>query len=137
MACYAVGSPALLSKSRRPYATFDCWTRTTRYIMNQNRLRVELRDWPTWNDGAGTIDACVVFQSDVEVLCRAPFLALLVALAVYAVGRFRGGAEEERLGASELMSKFREVHARGWAKRRGIPNYKDTVGGQVTARVKE
>jgi len=49
----------------------------------------------------------------VEVLVSCAALAFLVALAVYAVGRFRGGAEEERLGASELLSNFRELHSEG------------------------
>jgi hypothetical protein len=49
----------------------------------------------------------------VEVLVSCAALALLVALSVYAVGRFRGSAEEEQLGASELLSKFREVHTEG------------------------
>ena len=37
----------------------------------------------------------------------------LIVVAVYAVGKFRGGAEEERLGASELLSNFRELHSEG------------------------
>jgi uncharacterized membrane protein len=49
----------------------------------------------------------------VEAMVWCAALALLIALAVYAVGRFRGGAEEERLGASELLSNFREVHSEG------------------------
>ena len=40
-------------------------------------------------------------------------LALLIALAVYLLGRFRGRAEDDQPGASELLSKFREVHTRG------------------------
>jgi len=49
----------------------------------------------------------------VEVVIWSFALALLIALAVYAVGKFRGSAEEERLGASELLSNFRELHSEG------------------------
>jgi uncharacterized membrane protein len=37
----------------------------------------------------------------------------LLALAVLVVRRFRGGAAEDRPGASDLLAKFRELHARG------------------------
>ncbi len=49
----------------------------------------------------------------VDVLVSCTVLAMMIATAVYALGKFRGGAGEERLGASELMSKFREVHSEG------------------------
>lgn len=40
-------------------------------------------------------------------------LVFLIAVAVYALGKFRGSAEEERLGASDLLSNFRELHSEG------------------------
>ncbi len=40
-------------------------------------------------------------------------LAMLIALAVYLLGRFRGRAEDDQPAASELLTKFREVHTRG------------------------
>ncbi|HEX3998276.1 MAG TPA: hypothetical protein VHX65_06995 [Pirellulales bacterium] len=48
-----------------------------------------------------------------KVLLWCTVLALLVVLAVYVLGKFRGSAEEEHLGASELLSKFRELHSQG------------------------
>ena len=42
----------------------------------------------------------------------AVILALL-ALALLVARRFRGGAADDRPSASELLTKFREVHARG------------------------
>jgi uncharacterized membrane protein len=42
----------------------------------------------------------------------AVILALL-ALAIVVVRRWRGGAAEDRLDAGELLTKFRELHARG------------------------
>jgi uncharacterized membrane protein len=49
----------------------------------------------------------------VELFISCALLAMMIAAAVYALGKFRGGAEEEQLGASELLSKFREMHAQG------------------------
>jgi uncharacterized membrane protein len=37
----------------------------------------------------------------------------LLALAVVAMRRWRGGAAEDRPEASELLTKFRELHLRG------------------------
>ena len=37
----------------------------------------------------------------------------LLALAIAVVRRFRGGAAEDRPTANELLTKFRELHARG------------------------
>jgi uncharacterized membrane protein len=37
----------------------------------------------------------------------------LLALAVVVVRRFRGGAADDRPRASELLTKFRDLHARG------------------------
>ncbi len=38
---------------------------------------------------------------------------VLLALAVLVVRRWRGGAAEDQLGPSEMLTKFREVHLRG------------------------
>jgi uncharacterized membrane protein len=37
----------------------------------------------------------------------------LLALALLVVRRWRGSAADDRLDASELLTKFRELHARG------------------------
>ncbi len=37
----------------------------------------------------------------------------LLALAVVVVRKFRGSAADDRPGASEMLTKFRELHARG------------------------
>ena len=47
------------------------------------------------------------------VLMLCTILALLIALAVYLVGRFRGRADEDQPAASNLLSNFRELHSRG------------------------
>jgi uncharacterized membrane protein len=53
-----------------------------------------------WHHIAGALVWCTV-------------LALLIALAVYLLGRFRGRAEEDQPPASALLTKFREMHSQG------------------------
>jgi len=40
-------------------------------------------------------------------------IAALMALGAFIVARFRGGAEDDQLAASQLLSKFRELHEQG------------------------
>lgn len=50
------------------------------------------------------------------VLQAAVFVAIgaaLTGIAFYWVGKWRGDAEQDRPEASELLTKFRELHARG------------------------
>jgi uncharacterized membrane protein len=56
-----------------------------------------------------------------EVLRHPLFLAALwfaviialTALAVVVMRRFRGGSAQDRLSATELLTKFRDLHVRG------------------------
>jgi len=55
-------------------------------------------------------------RSFVEMLAWCGVLAVLVAaaaVALHVLRKSRGSAEEEQLGASNLLSKFREMHAQG------------------------
>ncbi len=40
-------------------------------------------------------------------------LAILVLVLVYVIGRIRAGMTEEEGGASDLLTNFREMHAKG------------------------
>ena len=55
--------------------------------------------------------------------------AILVAVVIYVLGKIRGQPAQQEPTASELMSKFRELHAKGVLERRGIPNNKNQVSG--------
>ena len=48
-----------------------------------------------------------------EALALCTVLALMVALAVYLLGRFRGRADEDQPAASDLLTNFRDLHKRG------------------------
>jgi hypothetical protein len=55
----------------------------------------------------------VDWQHIAWVLVWCAVLALLIALAVYLLGRFRGNADEDQPPASDLLTKFREMHTHG------------------------
>lgn len=55
----------------------------------------------------------VVQQHLVQVALFLGVLAALTVLAFHLLGRWRDGAEEEQPTASEMLTKFRELHARG------------------------
>ena len=40
-------------------------------------------------------------------------LAILVAVAVYVLGKIRAASAQQEPGESEMLSKFRELHAKG------------------------
>jgi uncharacterized membrane protein len=72
----------------------------------------------------------------VEVLVSCAILALMIVVAVYALGKFRGGAEEEQLGASELLSKFREMHAQGGLSDEEFRTIKTLLAGKFQRETK-
>ncbi len=47
------------------------------------------------------------------VLFWCTVLAMLVAVAVYIVGRFRGGSGQDQRAANQLLTNFREIHSQG------------------------
>ena len=51
------------------------------------------------------------FIAEALVLCT--ILALMIAVAVYLLGRFRGRADEDQPAASDLLTNFRDLHKRG------------------------
>jgi uncharacterized membrane protein len=64
------------------------------------RLRCGEATMSYWADIGWTLAWCAV-------------LALLIALAVYLVGRFRGHADDDQPHASDMLPNFRELHSRG------------------------
>jgi hypothetical protein len=63
-------------------------------------------------------------------------LALLTALAVYLVGRFRGHAGDEQPQASELLTNFRESHSRGELSDGEFRTIKTLLKGQLEDELK-
>ena len=64
-------------------------------------------------------------------------LAALIAVAAYLVLKIRGKTLQSEPPASELLSKFRDLHSQGELTRRRIPNYKNDTCGATSERVKQ
>ncbi len=63
-------------------------------------------------------------------------LAALSVLAIFVVLRFRGGAGHDRLQASELLSKFRELHDQGELSAEEFRNIKAKLKDQLEQELK-
>ena len=61
----------------------------------------------------------------------------LLALAIVVVRRFRGGAADDQPGANELLTKFRELHARGGLSDDEYRTIKTKLATQVEAELNE
>jgi hypothetical protein len=68
-------------------------------------------------------------------LVRAGLLFLAVAvlsgLGAFIVSRFRGGREEDQPAASELLTKFRELHEQGELSDEEFRNIKTLLADQL------
>ena len=58
-------------------------------------------------------------------------IAVLTGLGALVVARFRGGAEDDQVHASELLTKFRELHARGQLTDQEFRNIKSLLADQL------
>ena len=72
----------------------------------------------------------------VELLVSCAILALMILVGVWAVGKFRGGTEEEQLGAGELLSKFREMHAQGGLSDKEFRTIKTLLADKLQREIK-
>ena len=61
----------------------------------------------------------------------------LSALAVVALRKWRGSANDAQLGPSELLTKFRELHGRGSLSDDEYRTIKTTLARQLDAELKE
>jgi hypothetical protein len=58
-------------------------------------------------------------------------IAVLAALGALIVARFRGREDEDQLPASEILSKFRELHTQGELSDEEFRNIKTLVKDQL------
>jgi hypothetical protein len=69
------------------------------------------------------------------VLWSAVGVALLV-LAFYLIGRFRPGGKRETASASELIAKFRDLHAQGQLDDEEFRTIKTTLAARLSEELK-
>ena len=63
--------------------------------------------------------------------------AILVAVAIYVFGKIRGQSAQQEPTASELMSKFRELHSKGVLSDAEIRTIKSRLAARLSDEVKD
>jgi len=58
-------------------------------------------------------------------------LAILVAIAYYVIGKIRAESAQQEPGASELLSKFRDLHSRGDLNEAEFRTIKTTLAARL------
>jgi uncharacterized membrane protein len=61
----------------------------------------------------------------------------LLALAILGLRKWRGDSADDQLSASELLTKFRELHARGSLSEDEYRTIKTKLAGQLDARLND
>lgn len=64
-------------------------------------------------------------------------LAILLCVAIYAIGKVRGKPAQPELKASELMTKFRDLHSRGELSDAEFRTIKTTLASQLQDELKD
>jgi uncharacterized membrane protein len=63
--------------------------------------------------------------------------AILVAVAMYVLGKIRGQTAQQEPAASELMSKFRELHSKGVLSDAEFRTIKSRLAARLGDEVKD
>jgi uncharacterized membrane protein len=64
-------------------------------------------------------------------------MAVLIAIGVYVVGRFRGRDSNDQLDASDHLTKFREMHASGELSDEEFRTIKSQLATQLQAELND
>jgi uncharacterized membrane protein len=71
-----------------------------------------------------------------QLVSAVAVLAILVAIGVYWVGKIRAEAVQKEPSASELMTKFREMHSRGVLSDEEFRTIKTTLTDRLQTELK-
>ena len=61
----------------------------------------------------------------------------IMAIGVYLLGKWRGHGDEDRFGASEALTKFHEMHARGEVSDEEFRDIKSQLASQMQAELSD
>ncbi len=71
------------------------------------------------------------------ILLWCTILALIVALALYIVGRFRGDAGDDQPAAGGMLSNFRELHSQGGLSDQEFRTIKTLLAEKIQGELKD
>jgi uncharacterized membrane protein len=72
-----------------------------------------------------------------QLILWSAVLAALVAVAAYVLGKVRGAALQKEPRASQLMSKFRDLHSRGALSDEEFRTIKTTLATRLQEELKD
>ncbi len=72
-----------------------------------------------------------------QLVIWAAIFAMLVVVAVYVLGKIRGESAQQEPTASELLSKFRELHARGGLSDAEFRTIKTNLAARLQEELKD
>jgi len=72
-----------------------------------------------------------------ELVLWTALLAMLVAVVIYVIGRIRGAPAQQEPTASELISKFREMHSKGELSDAEFRTIKTTLAVRLEEELKD
>ena len=72
-----------------------------------------------------------------DLVVRLAVLAILVAIAYYVIGKIRAESVQQEPGASELLSKFRDLHSQGDLSETEFRTIKTTLAARLQDELKD
>jgi hypothetical protein len=79
-----------------------------------------------------------IFEDKVaELVIWAALGAVLIAVAAYVIGKIRAEPAQNEPDASDLMSKFRDLHSRGELSDAEFRTIKTTLAGRLQEELKD
>ncbi len=86
----------------------------------------------------GTGESVEIFEDPVaELVFWATIVAIGVAVAAYVIKKIRAEAVQQEPGASELLSKFRDLHSKGELTDAEFRTIKTTLAARLQEELKD
>jgi uncharacterized membrane protein len=74
---------------------------------------------------------------EAPLVCWLAVLAILVAIAYYVIGKIRAESVQQEPGASELLSKFRDLHSQGDLEEAEFRTIRTTLAARLQDELKD
>lgn len=72
-----------------------------------------------------------------QVVMWGALFAIVIAVGIYVLGKIRGEAAQQEPTASELLSKFRELHSRGGLSDEEFRTIKTNLAARLQQELKD
>ena len=86
---------------------------------------------------SGRVDLSIFGDPIAKLVIWAAMGAVLIAVAVYVIGKIRAEPAQHEPDASDLISKFRDLHSRGELTDAEFRTIKTTLAGRLQEELKD